>query len=107
MYPLTVGKWVCNHIANHAGIAIISHPLNHHFYRWYKPSKMVGLLLLYPHYGRYIYHVDLLSGSTKSFGCRLALGFRLAEGLRTRVELELYHDYMFNITLSISIIDIS
>ena len=32
------------------GIAIINHPPNHHFYGWYKPSKIGGLLLLHPHY---------------------------------------------------------
>ena len=36
---------VCN-----VGIAIISHPPYHHFYGWYKPSKIGGLLLLYLHY---------------------------------------------------------
>ena len=31
------------------GISIINNPPKHHFYGWYKPSKMDGLLLLYPH----------------------------------------------------------
>ena len=34
---------------SNVGIAIINHPPNHHFYGWYKPSNMGGLLLLYPH----------------------------------------------------------
>ena len=32
------------------GITIINHPHDHHFYRWYKPWKMGGSLLLYAHY---------------------------------------------------------
>ena len=47
---ISIQDFFISHLKHNVGIAIINHPPNHHFYGWYKPSKMGGLLLLYPHY---------------------------------------------------------
>ena len=45
---------------NNAGIAIIHHPPNHHKWVVFQPSKMGGLLLLYPHYAEYPYRLVVM-----------------------------------------------
>ena len=58
---------------------MINHPPNHHFYGWYKPSKMDGLwhcyTMLYPHYKRLLVFESLFWGGAAAIAeCRQETG---------------------------------